>query len=53
MKWLLGVYPRAWQRRYRKEVEAHLLSEPRNLRTALDLIAGAIDAWLNPRWIQV
>ena len=51
MKWLLALYPPMWRKRYRLEVEAHLEHEPRKLRTALDLVAGAIDAWLNPKWI--
>jgi hypothetical protein len=51
MKWLLRLYPPAWQRRYRREVESYLDAESRKIRTALDLIAGAIDAWLNPNWI--
>lgn len=48
MSWLLTLYPPAWKRRYRQEVETHLRSEPASLRTAVDLIAGAIDAWRNP-----
>lgn len=48
MKWLLVLYPPAWRRRYRSEMEAHLEGEPKTLRTAVDLVAGAIDAWLNP-----
>ena len=51
MKWLLNLYPPAWRRRYRREVEAYLELEPPTLRTALDLIAGAIDARLNQSWI--
>ena len=53
MKWLLNLYPRMWQERYRDEVEAHLdrARTPR-LRTSLDLIAGAIDAWLHPDLID-
>lgn len=48
MSWLLKLYPPAWQRRYRRELEVHLRSEPARLRTAVDLTAGAIDAWRNP-----
>lgn len=48
MKLLLLLYPPAWQRRYRREVELHLEDTGASgLRTALDLIAGAVDAWLN------
>jgi hypothetical protein len=51
MSWLLKLYPPAWQRRYRRELRAHLETEPAKLRTAVDLIAGAIDAWRNPESI--
>jgi predicted permease len=51
MKWLLNLYPPAWRRRYRRELEAYLELEPATLRTALDLISGAIDARLNSSWI--
>lgn len=51
MRWLLKLYPPAWQRRYRREMEAHLEVEPAGIRTALDLVAGAVDAWLNPEVI--
>lgn len=47
MKWLLRLYPPAWQRRYRTEVAHHLECEAAGIRTALDLAAGAVDAWLN------
>ena len=48
MSWLLRLYPTGWQRRYRSEMEAYLADEPRTLRRDLDLIAGAVDAHLNP-----
>lgn len=51
MKWLLNLYPSSWQRRYRNEVEALLEEETKTFRTVLDLMAGAIDAWLNQNWI--
>lgn len=47
MKWLLKLYPREFQRRYRQEMEAQLTPDLPKMRTALDLIAGAVDAWLN------
>ena len=48
MKALLYLYPPAWQKRYRAEVARHLdESGERGPRTALDLLAGAVDAWLN------
>jgi hypothetical protein len=53
MNWLLRLYPPAWQRRYRREVAEHLSAEPASLRTAFDLLAGAVDAWTNPNTIPV
>ncbi len=50
MTWMLRLYPRAWRRRYGEEVEALLTSEPRSFRLFLDLMAGAIDARVNPQW---
>jgi hypothetical protein len=51
MKWTLWLYPAAWRQRYLDEVRGHLASEKRSLRTTLDLLAGAVDAWTNPQWI--
>ena len=48
MKLLLNLYPPSWQRRYRSEVEELLKEETVKFRTILDLMAGAVDAWLNP-----
>ena len=48
MSWLLQLYPKPWQQRYRSEIKAYLADEPRTLRRDLDLIAGALDARLNP-----
>ncbi len=51
MKWLLRLYPPRWQHRFRDEVAAHLEEESSwSLRTAVDLIAGAVDAWRHPEW---
>lgn len=50
MTWLLRLYPRAWRDRYGEEVAVMLQNAPRTLRLALDLVAGAIDARLNPQW---
>ena len=51
MKWLLALYPRLWQQRFRTEVAIHLQHEPFKIRTVFDLLAGAIDAWRHPEWI--
>lgn len=47
MKWILRLYPPEFQRRYRNEMEAQLTADLPKLRTALDLLAGAVDAWQN------
>jgi len=52
MKFLLKLYPRGWRERYASEVADYLdQANPPPLRTALDLIAGAIDARLNPEYM--
>jgi hypothetical protein len=51
MSWLLRLYPRAWRRRYAAEVHAMLDEEPRSLCLGVDLVAGAVDAWMHPHWI--
>lgn len=47
MKWILRLYPAEFQRRYRTEMEAQLSADLPRFRTALDLMAGAVDAWRN------
>jgi hypothetical protein len=49
MKALVWLYPRAWRDRYGDEVAALIATERPSVRLALDLIAGAIDARLNPQ----
>lgn len=51
MSWLLRLYPRRWRRRYGDELMLLLETEPRSFRLFLDLLAGAIDARLNPQWV--
>ena len=48
---LLLLYPRAWRERYGAEIEEMLTEQQVTLRTVLDLVAGAIDARLNPQLI--
>ena len=48
MTWLLRLYPSPWRRRYGGEVAEMLADRGFSLRTAVDLIAGAIDVWLHP-----
>jgi hypothetical protein len=48
---MLSLYPQAWRRRYGDEVGDLLASRPVRMRTVLDLVAGAGDAWLHHRRI--
>lgn len=46
---MLKLYPPKWQRRYGDEF-ADLIGHQRfSLRTAIDIIGGAIDAWTQPQ----
>ena len=49
MTWLIRLYPPAWRRRYGRELAELLAAQPVSFRTAVDLVAGAVDAWLNPQ----
>ena len=46
---LVRLYPRAWRQRYGPEMQELLDAEKPSLRTYADLIAGAVDARLNPQ----
>lgn len=50
MTWLLRLYPRAWRARYEEEMRQVLAGEAPTLRLAVDLLAGAVDAHVNPHW---
>jgi hypothetical protein len=45
---LLRLYPGAWRARYGDEMEVLLEERRLNRRDRLDLIRGALDAWLHP-----
>ena len=49
MTWLIKLYPPAWKRRYGRELAELISTEPASFGTAIDLVAGAVDAWLNPQ----
>ena len=49
MTWLIGLYPPAWRRRYGRELAELLATQPASVRTVIDLVAGAVDAWFNPQ----
>ena len=49
MTWLIRLYPPAWRRRYGPELAELLTTQPPSFRTAIDRVAGAIDAWFHPQ----
>ena len=49
MTWLIRLYPPAWRRRYGRELAELIATQPASFGMAIDLVAGAIDAWLNPQ----
>ena len=46
---LLRLYPRDWQSRYGEEFLATVGDDPLNSRQVVDIVSGAIDAWLSPQ----
>lgn len=50
-KAVLRLYPKAWRERYGEEVGDLIAARPIRLRTVVDLMRGAADAWLNHRRI--
>ena len=49
MTWLLKLYPPRWRRRYGAELTDLLAAQPFSIGVAVDLMAGAIDAWFHPQ----
>jgi hypothetical protein len=47
--WLVWLYPPAWRRRYGPELADLLAAQPASFRAAVDVVAGAVDAWFNPQ----
>jgi len=47
--WLIRLYPPAWRRRYGRELAELIATQPASFGTAIDLVAAAVDAWLNPQ----
>jgi hypothetical protein len=45
---ILRLYPGAWRARYGEEMAAVLDARPLSWRDRLDLVRGALDAWLHP-----
>ena len=50
VKWLLRLYPSAWRQRYQEEMQALLELHTITAATALDLLFGALNAWLDPAY---
>ena len=48
MSWLLWLYPRRWRRRYADEFLALMEARPLSPSVVLDVLRGALDAWLHP-----
>jgi hypothetical protein len=49
VKGLIKLYPPAWRRRYGRELADLISTQPPSVGMAIDLMAGAVDAWLNPQ----
>jgi len=49
MSRLLSLYPRAWRDRYEAEVGDLVAARPMSFRDNIDLVRGAVDAWLHPQ----
>jgi hypothetical protein len=49
MNRLVRLYPRAWRDRYLAELEDLLLDRPPTLADRLDIVRGALDAWIHPQ----
>jgi len=47
--WLIRLYPPAWRRRYGRELAELIATQPASFGMAIDLVAAAVDAWLNPQ----
>jgi hypothetical protein len=46
---LIRLYPERWRERYGEEFAALVASEPPRVRLVLDVLVGALDAWLAPQ----
>ena len=52
MSRLVRLYPPAWRDRYLDELEDLLADRPPTLRDRLDLVRGAVDAWIHPQLVS-
>lgn len=51
MTWVLRLYPPRWRRRYGEELRSLVQDQRFSIGNTIDLIAGAIDAWIHPQTI--
>ena len=51
MRWLLKLYPPRWRHRYGAELTDLVAGQPFSFGGAIDLVAGAIDAWAHPEFV--
>lgn len=52
MTFLLKLYPPGWRRRYGAELSELVATQAFSIGSAIDLLAGAVDAWLHPELIS-
>ena len=52
VRWLVGLYPRAWRERYEEEFLAMLEQGSASLMDLLDVALGVLDAWLRPQVVS-
>lgn len=53
MTWLLKLYPSGWRRRYGDEFTKLIAAQSFSLATTIDVLAGAIDAWIHPQMAAI
>jgi len=49
MNWMIRLYPAAWQQRYGEEFAVALSHQRASMGLMVDVLGGAVDAWLHPR----
>lgn len=48
MKWMIRLYPAAWQQRYGEEFAEALGHQRASVGLMVDVLGGAVDAWFHP-----
>jgi hypothetical protein len=46
-QWVVALYPRRWRERYGEELRELIAAEGLSIALVLDVLAGAIDAWIH------